>query len=403
MRFPTGLRALAHRDFRLFFSGQLVSLIGTWMQRVAQSWLVLELTNSPFKLGLISALQSAPMLCLAFIAGVIADRLPKRRVLIGTQTALMIQAFILAGLAWTGHVQYWHVALLATCYGLAFTLDMPTRQSFIVEMASKEDLPNAIALNSTMVSGARMIGPAIAGLLVDRYGEASAFGINGLSFVAVIIALAAMRAEGLPGPAQGTTVREDIVAGLRYAGRTPLVGLTLSLLLVLGLFVMNHNVLVPLLARDVLHEGAHGFGLLMAALGTGAVVGALALALVGKSRPPLALLIGAGAIASALTLALAAIRHFPAAVVLLALTGLSQIVFMASCNTALQMVVPDRLRGRIMSLYAFVFVGVTPIGSFFVGTVAEWFGASAAYATGGGLGLLGVLVLTALWARGWVG
>ena len=216
MRFPTGLRALNHRDYRLFFSGQLISLIGTWMQRVAQSWLVLELTNSAFKLGFVSALQSAPMLCFAFVAGAIADRLPKRRVLIGTQTALMAQAFVLALLVWSGHVQYWHVAILATCYGLANTLDMPTRQSFVVEMASKEDLPSAIALNSTMVSGARMVGPAVAGLLVDRYGVASAFALNGLSFVAVILALAAMQAEGLPGPAQGTTVREDV------AGRPPL-------------------------------------------------------------------------------------------------------------------------------------------------------------------------------------
>jgi MFS family permease len=273
----------------------------------------------------------------------------------------MLQAFALALLAWLGHVQYWHVAILATCYGLANTLDMPARQSFIVEMTSKEDLTNAIALNCAMFNGARMIGPAVAGLLVDRFGVALAFGLNGLSFVAVILALAAMRTEGLPRDREGTTVRQDIAAGLRYAVGTPLVALILSLLLIVSLFVINHNVLVPLLARDVLHEGAHGFGLLMAALGTGAVVGALALAL----------------------------------------TGLSQIVFMASCNTTLQIVVPDRLRGRIMSLYAFVFVGVTPLGSFFVGTVAEWFGASAAYAGGGGLGLLCVAVLTVLWARGW--
>ena len=246
-----------------------------------------------------------------------------------------------------------------------------------------------------------MVGPAVAGLLVDRFGVAPAFGLNGLSFVAVILALCAMRTEGLPREREGTTVRQDIAAGLRYAVGTPQVALILSLLLVVSLFVINHNVLVPLLARDVLHEGAHGFGLLMAALGTGAVVGALALALVGRSRPPLALLVGAGAAASAITLALAAIRHFPAAFVLLALTGLAQIVFMASCNTTLQVVVPDRLRGRIMSVYAFVFVGVTPIGSVFVGTVAEWFGASAAYAAGGGLGLLSVLALTALWTRGW--
>jgi MFS family permease len=401
MRFPSGLRALNHRDFRLFICGQLISLIGTWMQSVAQSWLVLELTNSPFRLGLIGTLQFGPMLCFSLVSGAIADRLPKRRVIIATQTALMLQAFALALLAWLGHVQYWHVAVLAACYGLANTLDMPARQSFIVEMTSKDDLTNAIALNSAMFNGARMVGPAVAGLLVDRFGVAPAFGLNGLSFVAVILALAMMRTEGLPREREGTTVRQDIAAGLRYAIGTPHVALILSLLLAVSLFVINHNVLVPLLARDVLHEGAHGFGLLMAALGSGAVVGALALAMVGKSRLPLALLIAAGATTSALTLTLAAIRHFPAAVVLLALTGLSQIVFMASCNTTLQMVVPDRLRGRIMSVYAFVFVGVTPIGSFVVGTVAEWFGASAAYAAGGGLGLLCVLTLTLLWWRGW--
>jgi MFS family permease len=293
------------------------------------------------------------------------------------------------------------VAVLAVCYGLANTLDMPARQSFIVEMVGKGDLTSAIALNSAMFNGARMIGPAVAGLLVDRFGVAPAFGLNGLSFVAVILALAAMRTEGLPREREGTTVRQDIAAGLRYAVGTPQVALILTLLLVVSLFVINHNVLVPLLARDVLHEGAHGFGLLMAALGIGAVVGALALAMLGRSRPTLALLITSAALAAALTLALAAIRHFPAAVVLLALTGLCQIVFMASCNTALQMVVPDRLRGRIMSLYAFVFVGVTPIGSFFVGSVAEWFGTPIAYAAGGGLGLLSVLALALLWWRGW--
>ena len=257
----------------------------------------------------------------------------------------MLQAFTLALLARTGHVQYWHVAVLAVCYGLANTLDMPARQSFIVEMVGKDDLTSAIALNSAMFNGARMIGPAVAGLLVDRFGVAPAFGLNGLSFVAVILALAAMRTEGLPREREG----DDRPAG--YCGGRPLrrghssVALILTLLLVVSLFVINHNVLVPLLARDVLHEGAHGFGLLMAALGIGAVVGALALAMLGRSRPTLPLLITAAAMAAALTLALAAIRHFPAAVVLLALTGLSQIVFMASCNTALQMVVPDRLRG----------------------------------------------------------
>jgi MFS family permease len=400
MRFPTGLRALDHRDFRLFIAGQLISQIGTWMQSVAQSWLVLELTNSPFKLGLISALQYGPMLCFSLLAGAIADRLPKRRVIIATQTALMLQAFVLAFLAWAGHVRYWHVAILATGYGLANTLDMPTRQSFVVEMVGKDDLTNAIALNSAMVNGARMVGPAVAGLLVDRYGVAPAFGLNGLSFVAVILALAAMRAEGPPRHEQGTTVREDIAAGLRYALRMPLVALVLSLLLTVSLFVINHSVLVPLLARDTLRVGAHGFGLLMAALGTGAIIGALTLATLVKGRPPLTILIGAAVTTSGLTLLLAGIRDFRAALLVLSLTGFSQIVFLASSNTVLQMVVPDRMRGRIMSLYAFVWVGVTPIGSLFVGTIAEWFGVAAAYAAGGGVGLTCTLGLGLMWMRG---
>jgi len=399
MRFPAGLRALNHRDFRLFIAGQLISLIGTWMQSVAQSWLVLELTNSPFKLGLIGTLQFGPMLCFSFLAGAIADRLPKRRLIIGTQTALMCQAFTLALLAWLGHVQYWHVAVLAGCYGLANTLDMPARQSFIVEMTSRDDLTNAIALNSAMFNGARMVGPAVAGLLVDRFGVAPAFGLNGLSFVAVIVALSAMHTEGLPRDRTGTTVRQDIAAGLRYALGTPRVALILGLLLVVSLFVINHNVLVPLLARDVLHEGAHGFGLLMAALGLGAITGALILAVFGKSRLPVAMLLCAAIALCALTVALAAIRSFWPAAALLTLVGLAQIVFMASCNTTLQLTVPDDLRGRIMSLYAFVFVGVTPVGSFLVGTVAEGFGVPAAYAVGGGAGLVAVVTLAILGAR----
>jgi len=399
MRFPTGLRALNHRDFRLFWTGQLVSLVGTWMQSVGQSWLVLELTNSPFKLGLIGTLQFGPMLCFSFVAGAIADRVPKRRLVLATQTALMLQAFSLSALAWTGHVQYWHVAVLASLYGFAATLDMPTRQSFIVEMVGKDDLMNAIALNSAMFNGARMVGPAAAGLLVARYGVAPAFLLNGVSFLAVIVALLGIRAEGLPQAQASSSVRQDIVAGVRYAVGTPLVLLILGLLFFVSLFVINHNVLVPLLARDVLHEGAQGFGFLMAALGMGAVAGALALAVLGSGRPRLIVVVAAAIVASATTLSLAAIRHFWPATIALGLIGFSQIVFMASCNSTLQVTAPDRLRGRIMSLYAFVFVGVTPIGSFFVGSIAEVFGVSVAFAAGGGLGLLCVLGLTFRWMR----
>ncbi|MCX5797561.1 MAG: MFS transporter [Elusimicrobia bacterium] len=396
MPYPHGLRALNHRDFRLFLGGQLVSLVGTWMQSVAQAWFVLELTGSAFKLGVISALQFGPMLFFSIPAGALADRVPKRRMIMATQTALMLQAFALAALCWSGRASYWHVAVLAALYGVANTVDMPVRQAFVVEMAGKEDLPNAIALNSAVFNSARMIGPAAAGLLIARFGVAWAFALNGLSFLAVLLALAAVSAQGLPHPGARGHLAEDVAEGLRYARDTPVVRLVLSVLFFISLLVINNNVMVPLLARQVLHEGAQGLGLLMSALGTGAVLGALAMAWGG--RPRLRVLLGAGVAASALTLALAEAGRFWPAMAGLALLGASQIVFMASCNTTVQAEVPDRLRGRVMSLYALVFVGVAPLGSLLMGALAQAFGAPAAYAVGGAGGLLAVLTLAWAWA-----
>ena len=399
MVLPAGLRALGHRDFRLFWCGQLVSLIGTWMQSVGQSWLVLELTNSPFRLGLIGALQFGPILLFSFVSGAISDRVRKRRLLLGTQTALMVQAFTLAALVWSGHVQFWHVAVLAALYGLATTLDMPSRQAYVAHLVPRGDLMNAIALNSAVFNGARVVGPAVSGLLVARYGTAAAFVMNGLSFIAVIGALAAIRTEGTPSPRRGIGLRAEIAEGVRYAAGTPRVALVMSLLVAVSLFVVNMNVLVPLIARDVLQEGAHGFGLLMAALGLGAVAGSLAVAVLSVGRPPLGLVVGPAVAAAALLLLLSTARQFgPTAAVLMAL-GFAQIVFMTSCNTTVQIAVPDELRGRVMGLYALVFAGMTPIGALIMGAVAEHWGVSRACAVGGGAGLLLILALTGAWRR----
>jgi MFS family permease len=399
MALPAGLRALGHRDFRLFWCGQLVSLIGTWMQSVGQAWLVLELTNSPFRLGVIGALQFGPILLFSFLSGAISDRVRKRRLLLGTQAALMLQAFTLAALVGSGHVQFWHVAVLAALYGLATTLDMPSRQSYIAHLVPRGDLMNAIALNSAVFNGARVVGPAVAGLLVARYGTAAAFLMNGASFIAVLAALAAIRTEGAPSPRRGVGLRAEIAEGVRYAAGTPRVALVMSLLVVVSLFVVNMNVLVPLIARDVLHEGAHGFGLLMAALGVGAVAGALAVAALSVGRPPLGMVVGPALAAAALLLLLSTARHFgPTAAVLVAL-GFAQIVFMTSCNTTVQIAVPDELRGRVMGLYALVFAGMTPIGALIMGTVAEHWGVSRACAVGGGAGLLLIPALTVAWRR----
>jgi len=399
MPWPTAVRAFRHRDFRLYWAGQLVSLVGTWMQSVGQAWIVLELTGSPFKLGLISALQFGPMLFLSFLAGALADRVRKRRLILLTQSALMLQAFALAALARSGHLQYWHVAALAALYGVANTLDLPSRQSFVVEMVGKGDLINAIALNSAVFNGARVVGPAIAGLLVARYGVALAFFINGVSFLGVIAALACIRTEGAPTPGSDQGVAREILQGVRYAWETPLVALILSLMLVTSLFVFNFSVVVPLVAREVLHQNAHGFGLLMASLGAGAISGAIGLALAGRGRSPAWLLTGAAVVASAGLVALGAVREFAVAVPVLVLLGVVMIVFMASSNTTLQVTVPDALRGRLMGLYGFVFVGMTPFGALLFGWIAEKAGVPAACAVGGGVGGVLVLALAALWSR----
>ena len=399
MALPAGLRALGHRDFRLFWCGQLVSLIGTWMQSVGQAWLVLELTNSPFRLGLIGALQFGPILLFSFLSGAISDRVRKRRLLLGTQTALMLQAFTLAILVWSGRVQFWHVAVLAALYGLATTLDMPSRQAYIAHLVPRGDLMNAIALNSAVFNGARVVGPAIAGLLVARYGTAAAFVMNGASFIAVIAALAAIRTEGVPSPRRGIGLRAEIAEGVRYAAGTPRVALVMGLLTVVGLFLVNMNVLVPLIARDVLHEGAHGFGLLMASLGLGAVTGALAVAVLSVGRPRLGMVVGPALAAAGLLLLLSAARHFGTTAAVLVALGFAQIVFMTTCNTTVQIAVPDELRGRVMGLYALVFAGMTPIGALIMGTVAEHWGVSRACAVGGATGLLLILALTGAWWR----
>src|SRR5712692_8516749 len=367
------------------------------MQSVGQSWLVLELTNSPFKLGLIGTLQFAPMLLFSFIAGAVTDRLPKRRLVITTQTAMLCQAFALAALAWPGHVCYWHVAVLAVLFGIANTMDLPARQSFIVEMVGKDDLMNAIALNSAMFNGARVMGPAVAGLLIARYGVGLAFFINGLSFVAVIAALLAVRAEGLPRARRGRSMTEEILEGVAYAVRTPRIALVLSLLLVVSVFLQNYNVLVPLLAREVLHQEARGFGLLMAALGAGAVTGAIALAVLGRGRPPLAALMIPAIVLALATLSMSAVRQFWIAAGLLSIMGFSGILFMAGSNTPLQLTTPDEFRGRVMSLYAMVFVGVTPIGAFSFGSITEAFGVPTGFLVGGGLGLASILGLIGWW------
>jgi MFS family permease len=267
---PAGLRALKHDEYRRLFLTQLVSQTGGWIQSVALSWLVLQLTGSPLRLGLISTLQFAPVLLFSVVAGAAADRWPKRRVLIASQATFLCQAVALSLLVATGAAQYWQVCALALVVGFAAVVDQPVRQSFIVELVGREDLGNAIALNSASFNTARIVGPALAGILIARFGLAPAFALNALGFALTITVLFGLRAHGLPAPKTDRSILEETAEGLRYVAGTPLIAVALGLVAVISLCVFNFSVYVPLLARTVLHLGAEGFGFLMACLGLGA-------------------------------------------------------------------------------------------------------------------------------------
>ena len=396
---PVRLGALRHRDFRLFWIGQLISQIGTWMQSVAQAWLVLELTHSPLQLGLVSALQFTPVLFLSPIGGVLSDRFAKRKVLLVSQTAMQLQAFVLAALVWSGRVQYWHVAVLAAIYGLGRAIDIPARQSYVTDLVGRSDLANAVALNSVIMNGARIVGPAVAGLLIAAFGVAVAFFLNGISFVAVLLALVAIRTEGRPDVGR-LGIREGVLGALSYATATPPVAFTLGLMVVVSLLVLNFNVIVPLVARNVLNQGANGFGLLMSSLGAGAVVGAFGVALFRRGQPPLAFLVVSGAMLCAGLVALGVVGHFAVAALVLALLGCCQILFTTGCNTTLQLTAPNELRGRVMGLYTVTFAGMTPFGSLLIGWIAEHQGIRMACVGGGVIGLVGVGVLVLVAHRG---
>jgi MFS family permease len=376
--------ALRHRNFRLFWCGQLVSLIGTWMQSVAQSWLVLELTHSSFKLGVVTALQFLPMLFLSFFTGPFIDYLDKRKIIIGSQFALMILAFTLAVLDWTGVVQYWHVVILATCLGIVNTIDMPARQSFIIEMVGREDLMNAIALNSSIFNSARAIGPAIAGMLIAGGGTASCFFINGLSFMAVLWSLSLITIKSAPQKKPPSyRIFEDIGEALQYIKNTPVVMIVIFLVAVISIFGTNFSVLVPVFTKMELNRDAAAFGFLMSSFGIGAVFGAVSLALLSRYGPQPAFLLGGGICLSIFLILIGFQKSYGLTALLLGLAGCSMVIFFGMANTTVQLNTEHRLRGRVMSIYTLTFAGFSPFGSIFAGTMAHWISAPLTFALGG--------------------
>ncbi len=385
--------ALRHRNFRLFFFGQMVSLTGTWMQRIAQSWLVLSLTNSPFLLGVVGMLQWLPVLFFSLIGGVVADRVSKRGLIVVTQTIQMLQAFALGALVLSGVVRFWHVAVLAMMLGLSSAFDMPTRQAFIFEMVEGTDTMNAVALNSMIVNVARLLGPAVAGIAIGWVGMAPAFLANGASFIPVIAALLLMQVRPMQAIQTASGVLTHLREGIVYLRETSAVLQVIVLLAAESVFALNFTLLSSVLAKDVLHAGARGFGLLMSSQGAGALVGAIAVASLAHLGPRPVFLFGGAAVLGAAEVVLALVREFPAAALTLSVAGASMVLFTASVNTTLQLNTPDHLRGRIMSVYALVMGGLTPIGSLVAGTLAQLWGAPGAFFVGGIVGLVAVAVV----------
>jgi MFS family permease len=379
--------ALRHRNFRLFWFGQIISVTGTWMQSVGQAWLVLQLSHNAFLLGLVSALQFLPVLAFSLFGGVMADKLPKRLVLIGTQSSAAVLAFILFVLSATGVVQVWHIMVLASCLGLVNALDIPTRQAFISEMVGHDDLMNAISLNSAQFNASRVVGPGIAGALIVLLGIPPLFLLNAVSYIAVIVSLAQMDPARLHAPAAAAhraRALRQIREGVVFAWRTPPIRLSLLMLFAISTFGMNFNVILPLLADTVYHSGAGGFGLMSSLLGAGSLVAALLLAGTVK-RPRVGLLVASAACFSVLELALSGVRSprlMLVAFALLVLLGFSTIAFSATANTLLQTSSPDYMRGRVMSLFAMVFAGATPIGALLAGSLSHAFGAPTALMVG---------------------
>jgi MFS family permease len=383
-----GFGALRHRNFRLYWSGQVVSLVGTWMQSVSQPWLVLELGGSALQVGTVIALQFAPALFLAPIGGVLADRFDKRGLLLVTQALAMLQAATLFGLTFSGGIEIWQIQVLALILGITSAFDMPVRQSFVAEVVPRRDLLQAIALNSASFNLARVVGPAVAGITLALFGSAFNFGINTLTYTAVLVGLLLIDPKTLirvPIPAIQPSIRTSLREGFQYAAQTPSVLWLLVLLGGMSVFAMNFQTLLPLFARFTLDMDAGAYGALFAVMGAGSLVGSLVLAFMGESRPRLRLILGGGMAFLVFEVMLGLIRTPALAYPVVALVGLASMLMVNTINATVQRSVPDELRGRVMALYVTVFAGSGPLGGLFAGAVAQVLGPPAGFIIGAAL------------------
>ncbi len=383
-------RSLRHYNYRLYWISQLVSVTGTWMQNVALAWLVITLTESAVALGTATALQFLPILFLSLFAGVVIDRLPKRKILIVTQGVFAVQAFIFWILVVLKVVTLWEIYALSLLIGFVNALDQPARQAFVAEMVPDEDVGNAVALNSFLFNAARTLGPAVAGVTIALVGLAPTFLLNGVSYLAIIVALLMMRQSQLRSFSSkvSATMREGLKEGISFAVTEPLILSVLIVLTFVGMFGYNYSTVLPLLVKFVMNGGPEMFGVLTAALGIGSMLGALLVA--GRQQPSRRFIFTFATIFGMIDIAMAFSRSYALTVTLLVALGIASISYIASTNTSLQMNSPTHLRGRIMGLYVVIFAGSTPIGALFTGFVAEWLGTAQMIFIEGVLCLLGV-------------
>jgi MFS family permease len=387
-RFAETFRALRHHNFRLFWFGQLISLVGTWMQSAAQWWLVHRMTHEPIWLGIVGTATFLPVFLFSFLGGVVADRVPKRTMLVATQISSMVLALVLSALTFAHVVTVTHIIVVAFLLGTVNAFDMPVRQAFVIELVGGEDLMNAIALNSSIFNGARVLGPAIAGLLIAGTGEAVCFLLNGISFLPVIAGFLLMRLPP-PTPRARQPIAHELAEGFRFVRRTPRVRIILQAVAVASIFGMSFTILLPVFADKILGQGARGYGLLMGAVGLGAVAGALRLAGRTGTRGTARLITTGMGLFGISLIAMALSRQFYLSMAILMVVGAAMITQLATTNTYLQRTTPNELRGRVLSIYSFVLVGLAPIGSFLAGALAQRLGAPWAVGIGGGICLAG--------------
>lgn len=388
--------ALRHKNFRYYWIGMCISLIGTWMQNMAQPWLAYTLTKSPLLLSLVGALQFTPMLLFSLFAGVIVDKFPKKQILIFTQSASLLITLVLAILVWMGHVQYWHILVMAAALGVINTLDMPTRQAFVIELVGKEDLMNAIALNSSVFNVARVVGPALAGLVMGYTGIASCFFANSISFAAVIIVLLYIKPLKIENKRKmSDKIFTDIKDGLKYIYMDALLFKTILAVAIVGTFAMNFSVLVPVFAKEILNQQEAGFGFLMSFMGIGSFIGAMLIATMSKSGPSKLIINVLPLILAILLIVTGFTNIYLLTGLCLAATGLCFVSFSSTANSIMQLNTKNEYRGRVMSVYTLVFGGSTPLGNLYAGVITDRFNSRIGFAA---CGIIIILLFILLYA-----